>query len=370
MSEKVFEHTGERVSATTLQRFLGLVKSKSSPFKSTLNILSVYAGFKDWEDFCVFQKGICSNDINDKGVIPDASAFALLNICLKNGSFHSVAEYLDILHSKYEKNPFFPKNTISVPIGNLIGKYVRENREGAEKLLPLLARSERGREYFFESFVDVDYLDVYFADALDFYDKYSKDINTIQGRTEYIFSNCIRLLNYWERGDLLSFDKLSENLFKELQPENVSIHNCLHIKPVARYHSMWLIYNAYHNKLSEKDIARFLVRMQNMIEQKNFPNDVLMHTLYALHHSNLYDHLISFYQENLSWFLNEPWHDETTPLVHSFAFHSYQVMGLEFPIKNISSFFPKKEPYFLCSAKYIASKVNQLTVTEKEAIVA
>lgn len=98
MSEKVFVNTGSRVSPATMQRYFGLINSKSSHYKSTLNILANYVGYKDWENFCDARKEILSQSNVEKGFIPERSAQSLIKICLENGRFQSIADYLDTLH--------------------------------------------------------------------------------------------------------------------------------------------------------------------------------------------------------------------------------------------------------------------------------
>jgi len=369
LSETIYAKTGKKVSPTTLQRLLGLVKSKSRPFCSTLNILAEYIGYKDWERFCDIQKEIASNDISGKRFIPDYSALVLLNICLKNKSIQSIVDFLDMLYPKYEQNHFFSNNKITTAVSNLLGKYARQDRELARELLPMLAKTERGREYFFESFVDLDYLDDYLIDAFDFYDKHSDGTSTAKGRTEFVFSNSLRLLNHFEKDDMPAFKNLAENVFSTLHPRDITNETCLHLNPVARYSAFWLLYQYVEKKLSDNIIDFFLHRMQEMIDQRTLPNMILMHSLYALHYSKLFEHLITFYENNFSWFSKEPWNDESTTLVNSYAFHAYNVMGKEFPVSSTSLFLPKKDPYFLCSAHYVSQKVEKLTASLKLPVV-
>ena len=53
LAKSIHEETSETISTTTLKRFWGyLDKSKVyTPFKFTLDILSIYVGYKDWEAF-------------------------------------------------------------------------------------------------------------------------------------------------------------------------------------------------------------------------------------------------------------------------------------------------------------------------------
>lgn len=52
LSELIKERLHETVSASTLKRFFGYVSSSSMPRQNTLDILSTFVGYKDWEAFC------------------------------------------------------------------------------------------------------------------------------------------------------------------------------------------------------------------------------------------------------------------------------------------------------------------------------
>ena len=51
LAEIVCEATGGRISATTIRRLYGFLKSSSAPSKFTLDLLAQYIGFKSWNDF-------------------------------------------------------------------------------------------------------------------------------------------------------------------------------------------------------------------------------------------------------------------------------------------------------------------------------
>lgn len=60
----IYDSTHELMSATTLKRFWGYIdKGKDyKPFRHTLDILSRYVGYKDWEAYCV--QSSANNDVN------------------------------------------------------------------------------------------------------------------------------------------------------------------------------------------------------------------------------------------------------------------------------------------------------------------
>jgi len=51
LSYKILEATGEVVSHSTIRRCWGLLKTNTQPSLNTLEVLSRYCGFKDWDDF-------------------------------------------------------------------------------------------------------------------------------------------------------------------------------------------------------------------------------------------------------------------------------------------------------------------------------
>jgi len=51
LAEIVCDATGGRISATTIRRLYGFLKSPSAPSKFTLDLLAHYVGYKSWKDF-------------------------------------------------------------------------------------------------------------------------------------------------------------------------------------------------------------------------------------------------------------------------------------------------------------------------------
>lgn len=65
LSMLIFMETGNDISYNTLRRLFGLVK-KTNPSKSTLNILSQYLGYKNYETFCSKYPKKMNWDLNQK----------------------------------------------------------------------------------------------------------------------------------------------------------------------------------------------------------------------------------------------------------------------------------------------------------------
>ena len=55
LSEKVLERTQQRVSASTLRRFWGYVNEGGTASKFTKNVLAIFLGYADFEEFVLLQ---------------------------------------------------------------------------------------------------------------------------------------------------------------------------------------------------------------------------------------------------------------------------------------------------------------------------
>ncbi len=67
LSELIFEKLHERISATTLKRLWGYLDEPTVPRQSTLDILSRFVDYSDWEHFCKAQKEEVANPQKDEG---------------------------------------------------------------------------------------------------------------------------------------------------------------------------------------------------------------------------------------------------------------------------------------------------------------
>ena len=54
----ILEENKIKISSHTISRLFGLIKPYRSPYKSTLNLLSQYVNYSNWEDFCISQTNI------------------------------------------------------------------------------------------------------------------------------------------------------------------------------------------------------------------------------------------------------------------------------------------------------------------------
>ncbi len=155
---ELLDQSGINLSALTLSRCFGFTKSEHRPFASTLNLLSVYLGFRSFNHF--------SQATNE------AVRYALTHPELKfeEGDFAYTALELAIQTEDWETTrliieSFDPKPSNTTEFVWFLGTQMRSLKK-KDGFLALLADTEVGRKYFYESFVDEDDPDNYYSNAL------------------------------------------------------------------------------------------------------------------------------------------------------------------------------------------------------------
>lgn len=83
LAQQIYDETQCQLSTSTLKRFFGLIKSNFKPSKYTLDTLSVYAGYKDWNDYVK-----CYDD--SKHIASDNDSWNLLKKRMKRVTSFSI----------------------------------------------------------------------------------------------------------------------------------------------------------------------------------------------------------------------------------------------------------------------------------------
>ncbi|MBR5085675.1 MAG: hypothetical protein IKX31_01560 [Muribaculaceae bacterium] len=73
LAHNVAEVTGEHISTNTLKRLWGYLEGYRTSRRFTLNVLSRYVGFRDWDDYCVNLNHNASSQIFDTQHIDSGS---------------------------------------------------------------------------------------------------------------------------------------------------------------------------------------------------------------------------------------------------------------------------------------------------------
>ncbi|NBR13603.1 MAG: hypothetical protein EBQ94_01715 [Flavobacteriales bacterium] len=155
---ELLDQSGISISALTLSRCFGISKSTHRPFVSTLNLLSVYLGFRSFNHFSSETNDLVKYALTYPQLQFDAGEYAYpaLELAIKVGDWKTTRLILETFDST--------KSTILEMVW-FLGKQAR-NHEEKNQLLALLADTETGRKFFYEWFVDEDNPNDYYSDAL------------------------------------------------------------------------------------------------------------------------------------------------------------------------------------------------------------
>jgi hypothetical protein len=155
---EILETEKIHISAHTVARLFGIVKPFRTPYNETLDSLSIYLDFKNWDDFCMNQTHIPFDTNFFLTESSDEFSLAVLQLALENEDFESLKLIFEKV--KTEENKF-----IIFSAGEIIGNYIRKTIN-KDKILKFLSESEVGKMLYYECFVDEDNKENYFSEAL------------------------------------------------------------------------------------------------------------------------------------------------------------------------------------------------------------
>lgn len=270
LADDIFNTTGKKISPSTLQRFFELITNASYPSKTTLNILAEYVHYSSWEDFIKKNKEPLNHTMNSKLIVDDFG-ISLLNICLKNHDFNSVLEYINMLPPSEHAS-----ETMHQKIAETLGVFLRQSKKGRDLLIPELAKSDNGRGYFFENFVDIDYLNIYFSEALNYYKKGSTVFNKREQKQAHIFANSIQYLNLLKTNNKREAIKNAHLISKIIPQKEVSISTLNHVYPVARYYYTQLTYLYVSKQLTIQKLESILNSVKGTIDNNTLNSKELI----------------------------------------------------------------------------------------------
>lgn len=294
LSEDIFNITGQQLSPTTVQRFFELIANKSFPSAFTLNVFSEYAGYSTWDDFQKKNRDSLKIAQNEK-LIPDEYGLALFNICLKNHHFESALEYLKVIPGEGLNH-----STV-VNIAESLGRVIRNDKKARTILVPELAKLTNGRKYFYESFIDIDYITTYYQKALsDDYLRYSSPVNKQKYITDFAFAKAIEFTGYIKSEDPKKALRVAYELLHKA-PIDISWQELAHRFPYARLISVYLISEFLKGKLTDSKIIAAIEKIEIVIENQSPSCAALMlaQLIMALNYCRKYDFVIDVYTKYL-----------------------------------------------------------------------
>lgn len=146
------------ISPHTIARMYGVVKPFRTPYKDTLNLITRYLNYIDWEDFCNNQTNVPFDPNYFLTEASDGFSLAVLQLALANEDFKA-------LHLVLEKAKENENEAVLFTTAELIGAYIRKSTQQKE-LLQLLANISVGHLFFYECYVDENNDNNYFSEAL------------------------------------------------------------------------------------------------------------------------------------------------------------------------------------------------------------
>lgn len=290
MSKEIETKIDKKISATTLQRFFELIANNSQPSKYTLNILSEFVNYTSFDDLKNKNKEDSPISSNEK-LMMDEFGITLFNLCLKNHHFDTVQEYLNLLP---KENIHFPTQ---LKIADSFGNIFRKDKKAREILLPQLAKTNTGRTYFYESFVDIDFINQYYQKAItNFYLPYSSPYNQKKYLTDFIFTKAIEFIAKIKSGDKKEAIVISFELFQKIDV-NIAWQELSHPFPYARLMSVYIISEYLKNNLTVEKTSFAIDKIEDVIANISQPTFVIAQLIIAFNYCEKFEEVLDLYNK-------------------------------------------------------------------------
>lgn len=221
------------ISAHTIARIFGVLKPYRTPYRETLNILSKFLNYNNWDDYCTNKTHLHTdqNFFLDKS--SDDFSLVILRLTLENNDFKSIKIILDKLY-------IYPEEYFLRSVGQLLGDYARSSVI-RDQLLKFLGKTTIGHIYFYENFVDENNFNNYFSDALVKY--YLPNLDSDYKKL-FVYAFIINQTAYKEKLPskyILPFEKIIKKLDK---------HKC-HYHELSRWLECVIIIDGLNGTLEE-----------------------------------------------------------------------------------------------------------------------
>lgn len=250
--------------------------------------MSEYAGYTSWDDL---QKKEDNPISRNEKLVPDELGITLFTLCLKNHHFDTVLQYIDLLPS----DTYVAKTHRQ--ISRTFGQVFRKDIKARNVLLPELAKTKNGRDYFFETFVDIDYINQYYNKAIvNNYIPAIGSLNEIKNRTDFVFAKSIEFIAYVTSNNHKRAISSSYELFQKI---NVQSHwqEFSHPYPYARLISVFLISEYLKDKLTSSKVMFSINKIENVLNHNDNPLFVLAQLIMALNYCECYQEAIGVYEK-------------------------------------------------------------------------
>jgi hypothetical protein len=274
-----FEQEGIRISPLTISRCFGITRSPHRPYVSTLDLMCKYLGYASFNHFSKESCELLSLALSN----PEMSfhtgdfSFTALELCIRSGDWKGTSKLL---------NAFDPSRSNVQRMISFLGTTVRDI-SAKEELLSLLSKSEKGRTYYFEAFVDEDDPNSYFSDALmRFY------LNDKHSAGEKLFSHA-----FWYAKKIYANKSIELHELDFVDQVDHSVDHCLeqlHFHQLSRLFEMRILREGISNNRIEV-IDRIIHELLDLLPNYHPRNQswLLYRTIKALGFTDNFHSIVS-----------------------------------------------------------------------------
>ena len=281
------------ISASTLERFFGLVSNKASFYSTTLDILSEFVGYPSWQHFCKTHQ---IEDFKPSATqVYDDNSWKLLNICLKNEHFDTILEFVEGLPVPFGKKTIFFSNYDQCKnISWLLGKAILTNKNASKALLPRLAQTQAGQYHFYEHFVVTN--DNYLDAVQEYYIPAINAKNQDCGLRDQAFAYSLLYERYQKAGKTRLMNTIGERLFGNVQEEIADIHHLQDVRPYTRFWAQKMVYLHHKKCLTNEKIDKIINKLSDCKGTNEHPFAIsqLIQSLNVIHKKDL---IIGIYED-------------------------------------------------------------------------
>ncbi|MDX9932358.1 MAG: hypothetical protein RB294_07210 [Bacteroidales bacterium] len=268
---------GIKISDFTLARLMGIVVSKSLPSKYTLDSLSEYCGYTDWQSFVA--KSQHETDESKNRILNPApglfqgvsnNELMLLQSCIENKAYVPVIEYL------YKMAPAIIddfETRSDYKIVRLLARAISRSEDARNALIPAIARETYMRNLYFNNMVDMEGIVVYYGDMVEKY--YLKNIRPTSDSfmENDIWAWCMIMYKHLYAQNLKDFLKTGYMLFKRYNADEITNESIPNYYPVARFHACQIMYKFFSspctpNSWYEKKLQFILKEVDSIPEAR------------------------------------------------------------------------------------------------------
>jgi hypothetical protein len=179
LAEEIFEKTGMKISVNTLRRFFNLITAKYPPSYNTLTILSKACGFSSFNEFVQAQESKTAR-------VADQTDSVLLNYMV------SLFQVVPVASMQDETYRSLVRLTIT---------FIISNQDIADAFQKKVARTKNGQGFYYEYFINTDYLARFYGEGLRYY------LNEKREPEAQLFGHSLLCFRYWLTADDAGFNR-------------------------------------------------------------------------------------------------------------------------------------------------------------------